>query len=152
MGNRRSKELNSCVKGELIELKFSGVDQMYCALLSEAEYHKYEKNFSSVKRNYHTSPVYFRVSGDADKLYIIHDLDGRDVGKNSGWVRRFAPSFTPSEAQGIPPIGTSYVKNAHDTEASESMIQHWKSNQSKSSKLDLNNYIRLPFMWENSVN
>lgn len=132
----RFKELTSCVRGELIELKFTGAEKMYVALLTEEEYNKYRENINSVKRQLYTSPAYFRASGE-ERMYIVHDLDGKDVSNIKGTVRRFAPDFTPKDAQGLPHIGETYVKNAHDTEANESMIQHWKDNQDKNSKLDL---------------
>lgn len=136
MGTYKYMELTSCVKNELIELKFNGVERMYCALLTQEEYNAYTKDCSSVKRHLHTSPIYFRAI-EADKLFLVHDLNGQDISTINGWVRRFAPDFTPEEAQNNSSQGVEYVQNAHDTDADDSMIQYWKDHQDKKSKLDL---------------
>lgn len=83
MAVRKFKVLTSCVKNELIELKFTGVEKMYVALLSEEEYNNYCEDINSVKRRFCASPAYFRVSG-AEKMYIVSDLNGNDVTKIVG--------------------------------------------------------------------
>lgn len=136
MGTYRYKELNNCVRNELVELKFTGVGMMYVALLSEEEYNRYNSDITSVKRYYSSSPVYFRAS-DSEKMYIVHDLNGEDITNIEGHIRRFAPNFTSTDVQSLPQNGKTFVCNAHDTEAKESMIQYWKDNQDQKSKLDL---------------
>lgn len=131
------KKLVSCVKDELIELRFTGAEKMYSALLSETDYAKYDSNLGSVKRILVSSPVYFRVQSDGE-WYIVHDLDGKDINEIEGDIRRFSPSFSIDEAKSFTAkLGTTYVMNAHDTEADESMIQYWKDNKNKLSAIDL---------------
>ncbi len=55
-----------------------------------------------------------------------------------GNIRRISPSFSIDDAQSFTAkLGTTYVKNAHNTEADESMIQYWKDNKNKLSAIDL---------------
>lgn len=132
-------ELNSCVKGELIEFYFSGLTKMYLGLLTKDEFEKYQEDMSSVSRNLCSTRAVGKVTSDGT-WYAVFDCGGKMVGEIQKSVRRFAPSFSTQEISALTaPSGVSYVLNAEDTATKGSMLQHWKDNQKKESKINLDN-------------
>ena len=132
-------EMKSCVKGELIEFYFAGLPQMYLGLLSEEEYKKYQNDMSSVSRNLCKTRAVGTIKSDGT-WYAVFDLNGKQLAELQTSVRRFAPSFSKQEVSEFSASnGVSYVLNAEDTTTDKSMIQHWKDNQNKDSKINLDN-------------
>lgn len=129
--------LNSCVKGEKLVFSFSGMGKMYLGLFTEAQYKKYKEDMTSVKRTLCPTKAVGTITSDGD-WYAVFDNNGETLDKINTSVRRFAPSFTNDEARACnAPAGVSYVYNADDTTTKGVMIDHWKGNQHKDSKLDL---------------
>lgn len=129
--------LNSCVKGEKVVFSFDGLQKMYLGLLTEEQYEKYKEDMTSVKRTFTTTKAVGTVANDGD-CYAVFDNNGKYLEDVKTSVRRFAPSFTNEEARAcVETTGVSYVFNADDTTTEGVMIDHWKKNQHKGSKLDL---------------
>lgn len=132
-------KMTSCVKGELIEFFFTGLEEMYLSLLTEDEYAQYCDNINSVKRSLCHDRAIGTITEDG-VWYAVFDNNGVDMNNVQTSVRRFAPSFTNSEIDTFKaPQGTSYVLNAKDTPSDGSMIQYWKEHQHANSKINLNN-------------
>ena len=130
-------QLNSCVKGEKVVFSFNGIEKMYLGLFTEAQYKKYKEDMTSVKRNLCTTKAVGTITSDGD-WYAVFDNNGETLDKINTSVRRFDPSFTNDEARACSaPAGISYVYNADDTATKGVMIDHWKENQHKDSKMDL---------------
>lgn len=139
MAKHKFKELSSCVRGERFKYTFSGVCEQYVALLTESEYEKYKQDYTSVERKLVSSPFVLISNSDDDKLVAVIDLGGKDFPKGwSGSVKRYSPVVPVADIDKSPSIFNNLrVKNAKDTEADESMIQYWKDNKDKNSKIDL---------------
>lgn len=138
----KSIELTSCVKGEQINIIFSGSNKLCLALLTQDGYKSYEKNIDSVKRYIvDSSPARFIVSEEGI-LYLVADLDGTDVNSLKIDIEgRYAPNLKEVEIRlHCTNPGKVLVKNAEDTTTDGSMIQHWIDNKLKASRINLDKF------------
>ena len=131
-------ELSSCVRGERFKYTFKGDGKQYVALLTESQYKKYKEDFDNVNRTLLCSPVVFTSNTDEDKLFIVRDLDDKDLPEAwSGTVKRYSPLIPVAKIDNLPSLLNRRVRNATDTDADESMIQYWEDNKDKDATIDL---------------
>lgn len=77
--NHKSIELKSCVKGEQINVFFSGCENLYMALLTEEGYKDYEEGIHSLHRNFIScTPARF-IAHKEGVLYVVACLNGSDI-------------------------------------------------------------------------
>lgn len=139
----KSIELKSCVKGEQINIKFSGCDKIYMALLTPSGYKDYKEDPSKIQREpIRFTPARFNVYCDSD-VVLVADLNGQSMrGINVELEGRYAPNIKDLEIlTHNTNIGKALVRNAEDTSTDGSMIQHWENNKSEKSTIDLENFI-----------
>lgn len=137
------KELNSCVKGEQINIKFSGVKKICLALLTPDAFKQYKEDLDNVQRYIiETSPDLFTATQDGD-LVAVADLDGQDIKHVKVEIEgRYAPNIKQTQIDTHNPnIGKALVRNAEDTTTEGSMIQYWEDNKSSSTKIDLDKFV-----------
>lgn len=141
--NYKYKELNSCVEGEKINIKFSGVEEIRLAVLTPDEFKQYKENINNAYRyTIDTSPALFTVKQDGD-LVAVADLNGADISHvQVGIEGRYAPNIKQIQIDTHNPgIGKVLVMNAKETATEGSMIQYWEDNKPAKSKIDLEKFV-----------
>lgn len=136
-------ELKSCVKGEQINVSFSGSTKLYMAILTEVGYNDYEEDIHSVPRDLVSgSPARFVVHKEG-VIYVVADLNGYDMrGVKFELEGRYAPNIMQIQIDThYPSLGKALVRNAEDTTTEGSMVQYWEDNKSSSSKIDLDKFV-----------
>lgn len=73
-------ELSTCVRDEHFKYTFSGGDNLQnVALLTTEQYETYKQKYDKIDRVLTSSPFVLTSRFEEDKLYLVRDMDGKNV-------------------------------------------------------------------------